>query len=350
MKDTDEIFEEMAAGLESRTGVLLNRGGDMALRLYAVAAEIASLWVQMDWLERQSFPQTAISDFLDRHAETRGLTRGGSVCAVGTIRFEIDETRSSAMTVNAGTVCLNSAGTEFITTDAGTIAAGGTFCIVSARAREGGAAGNVPAGSVCYMSPAPVGIVRCYNPEAFSGGADEETDDSLRARVLQSYASLPNGSNTAFYEKAALETDGVAAVSIVPCNRGTGTVDIIISSNEGMPSAALLAELEKKLDENREICVDVSVLAPTAKSVDVTVGIDVADGYDSAAVISAASDAVIKLFSGAMLGTDVLRAQIGSVIYGVPGVRNYAITKPAADVDMAYNELPIAGSISITRR
>lgn len=350
MKETDEIFEQMATAVESRTGVLLNRGGDMALRLYAVAAELASLWAQVDWLERQSFPQTAIADYLDRHAQTRGLTRGGSVCSTGTIRFEIDETRAVDMAIAVGTVCLNSAGTEFLTTEAGAITAGGTYCTVSAKAREGGAAGNVPAGSICYMSPAPIGIVRCYNPTAFSGGTDEETDDSLRSRILQSYASLPNGSNTAFYEQAALEMDCVAAACVVPCKRGTGTVDIIISGDEGMPPSELITELERKLDESREICVDVAVLAPTAVAVDVSAAIDVTDGFDAAVVVSAVTNEVRKLFNGYMLGADVLRAQLGSVIYNVPGVKNYVITKPVADIDIAYNELPVAGTITVTRR
>lgn len=41
------------------------------MRLYAVAAQVQALYVQMDWVQRQSFPQTARGVYLDYHAQTR---------------------------------------------------------------------------------------------------------------------------------------------------------------------------------------------------------------------------------------------------------------------------------------
>lgn len=350
MKDTEVIFEEMIEGLESRTGVSVNRSGDMALRLYAVAAELASLWVQSEWLKKQSFPQTAIGDYLDMHAQTRGLKRGKAVSATGLIRFEIDEARDSELTVEEGTVCLNSSGIEFLTTETGAIAVGKTYCLVAAEARQGGCFGNVSAGSICYMSLAPVGIVRCYNPEAFFGGTEEETDEFLRARVMASYASLPNGSNIAFYEQEALNTDGVASARVLPCRRGVGTVDIIISGPDGIPPEDLLSRLRTSLKKQREICVDVNVMPPTAVSVDVSAEIDVTAGYDADEVVRAVSDSIRALFDGKLLGKAVLLAKLGSVIYGVQGVENYVINTPAMDVAINYDDLPVLGTITVTRR
>ena len=43
-------------------------------------------------------------------------------------------------------------------------------------------------------------VTACTNPAAFTGGSDEEDDETLRARVLESYQRLPNGANTAWYE------------------------------------------------------------------------------------------------------------------------------------------------------
>lgn len=350
MKDTNVIFEEMVEELEGRTGIRVNRGGDMALRLYAVAAELASLWVQSEWLKKQSFPQTAIGECLDMHAQTRGLERGKPVCATGLIRFEIDEVRNSELVIEAGTVCLNPAGVEFLTTENGIIAKGDKHCLAAAEARIGGSFGNVPAGSIRYMSLAPVGVVRCCNPAAFSGGAEEETDESLRARVMASYASLPNGSNIAFYEQEALNTDGVAAVRVLPCKRGNGTVDIIIAGPYGLPSQNLISSLRARLEKQREICVDISVLPPTTVSVAVSVDIDVLPGFDAEKVVCAVSDSIRSLFDGKMLGKDILLAKLGSVIYGVEGVENYAVKTPAADILISYNELPVLGSVDVKRR
>ncbi|NCC67987.1 MAG: baseplate J/gp47 family protein [Clostridia bacterium] len=349
MKDTDEIFEEMALELEQRSGIKVNRGGDMALRLYVVASELVTLWAQADWLKNQGFPQTATGEFLDMHAQMRGLERTEAVCAEGNIRFVVNSATTD-IAVAKGTVCMNAAGTEFLTTEQGLIPAGSTYCDVAAAAREGGSFGNVPAESVCYMSLAPVGVVRCYNPMAFSGGADEETDDNLRARIFASYASLPNGSNSAYYEQAALDTDGVAAVAVRPCERGLGTVDIIISGADGLPSQSLIDTLQDKLDEQREICVDIDVLSPTAVTVNISVQVEIADGFDKDDTLAAVEDAIGALFDGKLLGKNVLLAKLGSVIFAVEGVENYVITLPTADVAVSATQLPVAGTVTVTRR
>lgn len=57
----------------------------------------------------------------------------------------------------------------------------------------------------------PIAIRACTNPDAFSGGDDAESDDSLRRRLLDTYHRLPNGANTAYYEQTALSYAAVAA-------------------------------------------------------------------------------------------------------------------------------------------
>ena len=93
MKTVEEIYQEMAAAFAEETGAEVSAGGDLAVRLYAVAAEIYSLYVQGEWVVRQCFPQTAEGEYLDRHAQLRGLTRKEAERAEGVIRF------------SAGTAC-----------------------------------------------------------------------------------------------------------------------------------------------------------------------------------------------------------------------------------------------------
>lgn len=350
MKETSVIYAQMKEELERKTGVSLSDGGDMALRLYAVAAELETLWAQVQWTLNQSFPQTASGDLLDLHAQARELERSSGDAAQGHIRFEIDEARSEPITIASGTVCLNAGGLEFVTTAEATIEAEELYCAAHAACKTKGIIGNVPAESVIYMALAPIGIARCYNPEAFLGGTDDESDDGLRTRVLESFASLPNGSNKAFYETEARNTDGVAAVCVLPKNRGLGTVDIIISSFDGVPSAELVSSVKDKLETRREICVDVEVFAPTAVTVPVSVAIKAEDGFDYDTVAANVSAALTQYFSGKLLGKDVLLAKLGYVVFGVDGVSNYSILLPSADIIVSADELPVAGTISVTRR
>ena len=99
---------------------------------------------------------------------------------------------------------MTAAQVRFETTEAGVLKAGQTSAQVRARAVEPGAAGNAAAGTVRAMAVAPVGVSRCTNPEAFSGGLDAEGDESLRERVLETFRRMPNGANAAFYQQEAL--------------------------------------------------------------------------------------------------------------------------------------------------
>jgi len=349
MKTLEEIYQEMRADYAARAGVAVADGGDMALRLYAAAVQIHALWVQADYLSRQSFPQTAEGEALENHAAVRGLRRGEAVCARGKLRFYTREPAATDVTVAAGTVCLTAAGTEVVTLEDGVILSGTEQCLVNARAVEPGISGNVPAESVVFFAQAPVGVAGCVNPQAFADGAEAETDEALRARVLNSYQKLPNGANAAYYEETVAAVDGVAAVAVLPRNRGVGTVDVVFTTAEGLPSAALVSQVQDLLEEKREICVDVEVSAPQAVTVNVSAAVATADEADFTAVSARIRAALEAYFDGSLLGKDVLRAKLGNLIYGTEGVANYSLTAPAADLAVGETQLPVLGTVTLTQ-
>lgn len=121
------------------------------------------------------------------------------------------------------------------------------------------------------MAVAPVGVSRCTNPEAFSGGLDAEGDESLRERVLETFRRMPNGANAAFYQQEALSFPEVAAATVVARPRGVGTVDVFLATAAGLPDSGLLEQVAAHLEERREIAVDVQVKAPEVRTVDVSV-------------------------------------------------------------------------------
>lgn len=69
MKTVDEIFGEMLVCFGERTGMEVDQGCDLAVRLYAAAAQIYAMYLQADWVARQAFPQTAEGDYLNLHAQ-----------------------------------------------------------------------------------------------------------------------------------------------------------------------------------------------------------------------------------------------------------------------------------------
>lgn len=336
----------MLACLEEQTGLEPEPGCDLSVRMYAVAAQVYALYIQAQWVTRQAFPQTAESDYLDLHAQLRGLTRKQATQAQGSIRFTA-QSSDTPRTIPQGTVCLTADMVRFETTADGIIAPGETEVDVPAQALLPGAAGNVSARAITAMAVAPVGVSSCVNPLPFTGGSDAEGDEDLRARVLDTYWRLPNGANIAFYEQGALSFDQVTAVSVLPRNRGIGTVDIVVATLSGQPDGELLGQLQEYFQSRREIAVDVQVLAPEALTVDVSVQVKAKEGADQEAVEQNVEETVRRWFSGERLAKDVLLAQLGSVIYGCENVENYTILSPAADQAVEPDQLPTLGTLTV---
>ena len=68
MRSVDEIYQEMLAKLAERCGFQPEETCDLAVRLYAAAAQVQALDIQAEWVLDQSFPQTAQGIYLERPA------------------------------------------------------------------------------------------------------------------------------------------------------------------------------------------------------------------------------------------------------------------------------------------
>ena len=350
MRTVEEIYQEMLACFGDRTGLEPREGCDLSARLYALAAQVCSLYIQADWVTRQAFPQTAEGEYLDRHAQLRGLERKPAVAAEGVVRFTAGEAAASPRDIPQGTVCMTAGLIRFETTRAAVLEAGALTADVPVRALEPGGAGNIAAGAIVSMAVAPMGVSWCTNPQPFAGGADGEGDEALRARVLDTFKRLPNGANAAFYQQGALSFDQVAAAAVVPRPRGVGSVDVVPATLEGIPGAELLAELQAYFEERREIAVDLVVRAPATRTVNIAVLVEPGEGRDSGQVLAGVREAVQSWFTGRLLGQSILLARLGSLIYSCDGVANYVITAPAADVVVAQDVLPLLGTLTVEEK
>ncbi len=348
MRTVEEIYGELAAEFAIRTNQEAGQTGDLAARLYAVAAQIYALEVQNSWTAQQCFPQTAAGEYLAMHATLRGIERKAAGKAQGVLRFSVDRAVTADLSIPKGTVCMTAAQVRFETTQDGSIPAGSTWAEVSAQAAQPGSGGNVGANTILSMAVAPVGVSRCGNSAPFGGGADREGDEPLRLRVLETFKRLPNGANAAFYEQGAMSFPEVAAATVLPRRRGVGTVDVVVATAQGMPDGELLERMDDYYRQRREIAVDVEVLAPEAKPVVVALGITGGQGHDFETVKAKVEEAVAAWFSGDRLGKNLLRAELGQVIFHIDGVANYTINAPAGDIAVAAYQLPRLAGLTVT--
>ena len=348
MKEISELYEGMLETFEEKTGFAMEDTADLAVRLYAAAAEIQALYIYADWALTQSFPQSAAGKYLDYHGQLRGITRKSGHKAGGILRFKIDSARAEPLRVPAGTVCTTAGLVRFVTTEDALIRAGALYADAAAEAEIVGTAGNVPAERITNMTRAPVGVTGVTNPAAFAGGSGEEDDESLRERILDSFIRLPNGANAAFYELRALSHPGVEAVRVIPRHQGIGTVGVVVSGAGGVPEQALLQEIQDDLDSVREIAVDVTVMAPEPERVDLAVRILPKPGRSFDSAQAAVRTALTAWFDGGLLGKPVYRTQLGKVILDTGLVATSEITAPTKDLPGNARRLPQLGTLTIT--
>jgi uncharacterized phage protein gp47/JayE len=348
LKTIQEIYDSLLDSFAERAGFVPESGCDLAVRLWAAAAQIQALEFQAGWTLDQSFPQTAQGIYLDRHGAMRGLVRSPATRSAGTLRFSVGTAPAVDIAIPAGTVCMTAAEVRFQTTADVVLKAGTLSVDAAAEALDAGANGNAVPGSVCFLTACPVAVTAVTNPGAFTGGGDCEDDAAFRDRILESYQRLPNGANAAWYEETAMRFPGVTAAKAVGRARGIGTVDVYITGESGLPSETLLEGLQAELQEKREIAVDVQVKAPTAKTVNVSVAVTPKDGADTAAVLTAAEQTVADFFGGRLLGRAVRLAELGNRLFELDGVENYRFTAPAADIPADSTALPVLGTLSVT--
>ncbi len=347
MKSIETIYQEMLADFTQRAGYRPGDTCDLAVRLYAMAAQVQTLLFQADWVVQQAFPQTATGEYLDYHAQSRGLQRRAAGAAEGVICFYAPENAAAELVIPVGTVCLTGAGVRFETVEEGRIAQGESWTEVRAVAVEKGHTGNVAAGSITLMVVPPVGVVRCDNPDPFAGGMDEEDDENLRNRILESFHRLPNGANAAFYEQEAMSVAGVVAATAVGRARGIGTVDVYVASAAGAPNQTLVNEITDLLQKKREIAVDVQVLPPVEQAVDVTVVIVPAAGFTNEEAAAAAERVLRGWFTGTLMGKGVKLAALGELLFHLKEIDNYRFIVPAEDIEGAVGVLPVLGTITL---
>lgn len=347
MKTTQEIYEQLRNAVEQKSGYAMEDTCDLAVRLYAAAAQLESLYAYADWTRRQAFPQSAAAEQLEQHAALWGLSRTAARSAVGVLRLYVPQALSTAVTVAAGSVFATAQGVRYALDGDCVLAAGSTYADAAATCLQAGSIGNAPAGAVCLLTEAPNYISAVRNPAAFTGGADAEDDEGLRRRLLERICRVPNGANAAYYEAVALGCDGIRCAKALPCYGGTGTVGLCVVNHEGGLTQRQEEAVFEALSERTELGITVGIFAATLQPIDVSVNLFPVDGVTAAQAIAAVEAEIAAYFAEAKLGDGFFLSQLGSRIYRTGLVKNYVFALPVGDYDGADTVLITAGTVSV---
>lgn len=200
------------------------------------ALEEANIMVMLNDILQIFFPEWSYGIYLDLIGKRDGIIRRAGTKAQGKL----------VVTGNIGTVI--PAGFKFATAETA-LASNMEFetleeveldngdNIITVRCTQVGLAGNTPANAVTLMSSPLRGIETINNPQPITGGTDPESDDSLRARIIERDRNndMSYVGNEADYKRWARECSGVGSVIVMPewQGKGTGTVKVIVMDANG---------------------------------------------------------------------------------------------------------------------
>jgi uncharacterized phage protein gp47/JayE len=296
----------------------------------------------VDWLSLQLLPDTAETEWLDRHGNiwlvnADGTTgRKQATLATGTVAA----TGVQGSIVPAG--ALMGAGTQNATyqvTDQVVIGSGPT--VVPVTALDAGTVGNLnPEDSLAFLVPPP-GVDGTATVITMDGGVDTETDDELRARILRRIQQPPMGGDKTDYEAWALAVPGVTRAWASPQEMGIGTMTIrflmddLRAYNDGWPQADDITTVADYIDKMRPVTVkDCYVEAPIKQFLDITISNLVPDSVETRAEIEQSVQNM--LFIKAAPAQTIYAAWINYAIMSAPSVISF---KLVSDSDVVMNSL-----------
>lgn len=205
---------------------------------------------------------------------------------------------------------------------------------------------------------------------------DSESDSELRERILESNEFTQYGGNVQDYIAMIKKLNEVGAVQVYPTWNGAGTVKLVIVGNDyNLPSRTLLEKVQNEIDPTDEsgngygiapIGHQVTVVAPSSRTLDFVVSLELEEGVNGSDVKTAVNDSInrfiqeLKKDRWATLKNErtyqmtVYISQIMATLLKIPGVLNVSglsINGAAKDVPLVFTnqlqELPVVGEVAI---
>jgi len=339
-----ELIERAASDIEAGlpgTDARLRRS-NLAVMARMHAGAVHGLYGYLDWLAQQLMPDTAETVFLDRFSGIWGVIRVPASFASGPVTV----TGTSGVVVPSGTQMQRSDGAAFVTTADATLAAGTVALPVAAVVA--GAAGNAVAGTQMTFVQPVAGVASAGNVAAggLVGGADRETDDALRGRVMARIQQAPMGGAQADYVAWALEVAGVTRAWCYPLEGGPGTVVVrFVRDTDAslIPDAGEVAAVQAYIDDRRPVCAQVTVLAPTAAALNMSITLTPGTAAVKAAVTAELADVLQR---EAYPGGTILLSHLREAISVAAGETNNVLVSPVADVTHSAGQMPVLGTIT----
>lgn len=327
-----------------------------------------------DWIAKQAVPFTAQDEYLEGWAGIKKVYRKPAQSASGIVTFtncEVGVEIAGELPVVRGD------GENYIITTGGVVDGSGNVSIAVAAVNPGGAA-NSAVGVVMTLGVSIPGIQSSGTvTTAIAGGANAESDDQLRDRMLTAFQNPVQGGAASDYVVWAREVNGVTRAWCSPNAAGAGSVIVYFMMDDtesihgGFPQGtngvatleprAAAATGDQLVVANHIFPLEPATAlvysdAPTANTINFTLnGISGVSSDTKAAIAAAIDDVFFREASpggvflpDGTLGGSMDLSDIDAAIGSVPGTGGFVITSPAGNITSTAGALPVRGSVTYT--
>lgn len=336
-----EIVTRTRADLVSRLSaddILRRADADVYARVLAGLAH--GLYGYVDWLANQIIYDTAEAEFLARWASIWGVTRKPASTATGSVTFAV----SSGAVIPSGTLLQALDGVQYQTTADATVTV--PTATASVAALVAAATGNRTTGQALTLVSPVTGVQSSATAGELTGGADLESDDDLRARLIDRIQQPPHGGDAHDYVTWALEVPGVTRAWCFPLELGEGTVTVRFVRDDDaslIPDAGEVAAVQAYIDALRPVTAAVTVVAPTAVPLAFSIAVAPNTAAVKAAVQAELSDLIAR---ESKPGGTIYLSHIRAAISAAVGEDNYTMSAPSADVTNTAGNMTTLGTIT----
>lgn len=319
---------------------------------------------------RETYIKTAQGEFLDYRAVEHGTNRYAATFTEVKARFNDDD--GNPVNVNVGDRFASIAESPIFYT---VIKANGDGT-AEMQAEESGTSANSYLGQILPVTPndnlAWAEIIEITIP-----ARDEENDEHLRARLLNTNSWVAYGGNVADYLDMTSKISDVGATQVYPVWNGAGTVKLVILNNDLMPaSQTLVKKVKEEIDPEESttqgyglVPIDhqVTVVAPEIFEVNITMNVTIAENANIDTIRTNIKASLEELFkslrkdwstidsvTGRGYKLTVYRSKILSRVMTLEGVTNATMPQlngKDEDLQLVFSnttsQLPVLGEVTV---
>ena len=347
--DAQELLAGAIKIVEASLGRKIERADPIRLLLDAFIAIILQQRLLIDEAAKMNLLAFSKGEYLDRLGDLVGVSRLPASKAMTTVEVKLSAARETSTIINKGTRVTADDKIYFALDEALIFSAGEMTKTCAATCTTAGEAGNgFAAGELNrIVDPQPF-LKSITNITTSAGGADIESDDSLRDRIHESPESFSSAGPEGSYIFHAKSVSPI--ITDVEVNSPSpGEVNVYVLTKDGLPNTELLDAVAEHLNAKtiRPLTDLVHVLPPEVENytVDIDYYINRSDAVYAAQIVAAAEQAVSDYieYQGSRIGLDIVPDELTARLKQA-GVKRVEIRSPQFKAVGNYSVAICSGS------